>query len=116
MHEEVGGNAARIVPIESPLIKPLRVPFTLWRTLEEPAPVRIFRTRTRRDVVSPDGFRWNVVPVPEGSNVVHLADHPLRDHLFRLLIESVAAVLGSDLNHLTRTRTGTDELRALLNG
>ena len=56
------------------------------------------------------------VAIPEGANVVALADEPVLHHLFGADVELVRAVLRADLDDAARLLRQLDDLGAFFDG
>ena len=96
---QVGGDAAGVVPIEAPLEVALLVEVLGGGGAEEALPVGVLLGGVGGNGVAPGrGAVGQVVAIPEGADVVAVADQALLDHRPRHLVEAVGAVLRADLD------------------
>ena len=114
VHEEVGRQAARVVPEEPPLEEAAQVEVARRRPADEALEVHGLGRGVGRDRVVPGAGRG--VAVEATLDERHLADPPALDQLARLLRAAHAHVLAADLEHLAALIGGGDERLALLPG
>ena len=95
--EEVGRDAARVVPVLAPPEVPRRIPVTLRRVADERLPVEVGRIGVGIDLVVPLVAALRAVAPEAARRPDHLADQPVLDRLLRLVEVIERGVLAADL-------------------
>ena len=103
MHQQVGRDAAGIIPIKPPLVIALQIERPLGSGAQESSASRCSGAGIGGNVVAPGRIVVERIAIPEGADVMDVADHALGDHLLGPLIQRVAAILRADLDDLCRT-------------
>ena len=111
MDEQIGGEAARVVPVETPLEEAAQVEVARRRGAEEPLEVHRRWRGVGRDGVVP-GARGGVA-VDLALDQRHLPQPAAPDELGCPLRAAHAHVLAADLDHLAALLGGRDERLAL---
>ncbi len=116
VHQQIGRDAARVVPVQAPLIEPVGIPRLFGCAFEESLPVGIGFARVGGNLVAPRRIVVQRIAIPERANIVHLADHSLCDHFLGLDVQRIAAILGAHLHHLAGLLRGLHHLESFFDG
>src|ERR1019366_5324194 len=116
MHQQVGGDAAGIIPVEAPLEVALRIPIALGRGAQETVEIGVLGRGIGRDGIAPGRVVGQRVAVPEGAHVMYVAHHALFDKFLGLLIERRTAVLGAHLYNFPGLLPYLADIEALFDG
>jgi hypothetical protein len=77
VHQQIGGDAAGVIPVEPPLEVAVGIPVVLGRGAQEAVPIGILRIGLGGNHVAPGRLVGQPVAIPEGAHEMDVAHHAL---------------------------------------